>query len=311
MIDYLDEDVGYFLGMLVARGTISESSGTKRVVIEFPFKNLRVVGIRKKIVQKDKLLLSIMAVRSRIDELSDFNIRPVENEYSVSITFESLKNTVFWRDLKLFMGAGDSYLNFLIPEQIFEADTSIKKEFVRGFADVAGSARKANNYMGRVMRVYLDVLNQNWKLVPQLCHLIQDHLNVPIHSVAYGHPNIRDPEVIEYNAGRREAWAREHQIKILADEFLKIGFYMKHKQEILEELAEHNRSLNFQANFCNPPKEIKKRKDGHPGESSEKLPTEIRGKHYDSYWQICADLGCYRYRRYREAQTTLDQTGVE
>ena len=30
----------------------------------------------------------------------------------------------------------------------------------------------------------------------------------------------------------------------------------------------------------------------HPEEISEKLPQELRGKHFDAYWQICLELGC-------------------
>ena len=84
----------------------------------------------------------------------------------------------------------------------------------------------------------------------------------------------------EYKAGRKDAWAREHQIKVFADDFENIGFYMSHKQEVLEELAEYNTKKKFpKAKFCSPPKR-RKNKMNHPSESSDKLPQEIRGKHY-------------------------------
>jgi len=57
VIDYLDADVAYLLGLIVARGSLTEIGGVKRIVIEFPFRNLEAEGIEKKIVQKDQILL--------------------------------------------------------------------------------------------------------------------------------------------------------------------------------------------------------------------------------------------------------------
>jgi hypothetical protein len=307
LLDYIDEDVAYFIGLIVARGEISEQGGVKRISIEFPFRNLEVEGVERKIVQKDKILLSLDNVISRINELADVNVRKIESEHSVHLVLETLKNTMFLRNVKMLLKGKSSYYEFEIPEQIFEAEESVKKEFIRGFADVAGSARWANRNRWGKCRVYLDVLNNpsNWHLPVQICHLLQDHLGIPVDVIQWGHPNTRDPSMKEYKAGRKDAWAREHQIKIFADDFEKIGFYMKHKQEILEELAEYNRRKGFEkADFCKPPKKAKN-KPKHPSENSEKLPKEIRGKHYDSYWQICADLGCVRYRNFVKSHGKL------
>mgnify|MGYP000020472284 CR=1 FL=1 len=180
----------------------------------------------------------------------------------------------------------------------------IKKEFLRGFADVV-SARYSNRNRWGKCRIYLDVLNPNWRLPVQLCHLLQDYLHVPVDTITWGHPNIRDPKLKDYRNGKRHAWAREHQIKIFADDFKQIGFYMEHKQEILEELAEYNEVKGFEkAKYCDPPKEIRK-KPRHPEENSDKLPETLRGRHYDSSWQICADLGCWRYNNYIRKQKRL------
>jgi hypothetical protein len=309
MIDYLDADVAYLLGLIVARGELTESGGVKRIVIEFPFKNLEVEGVEKKLVQKDKILLSLDPVIRRIQELADLNIRKEEAEQSVYLIMETLKETVFLRNIKHLLKGKTTHYEFEIPIEILQCnDENIKKEFVRGYADVAGSARVANrNKWGR-HRIYLDVLNRNWRLPVQLCHLLQDHLGVPVDTITYGHPNIRDPELEEYKAGRETAWAREHQVKVFAEEFEKIGFYMEHKREILKELAEYNRSENFaRAEFCNPCKRVKAQtqKKKHPGENSKLLPEEIRGKHFDSYRQICIALGCFRYSEFVKAQRKL------
>jgi hypothetical protein len=307
IIDYIDPDVAYFIGLVTARGEITDTGRIKRISIEFPFRNLKVEGIKKAITQKDKILLSLDRVINRVNELTDVNVRKEESEHAVYLIIETLKNTMFLRNTKVLMKGRSSYYEFEVPDQIFQVDESIKKEFIRGFADVAGSARWANRNRWGKCRVYLDVLNSpsNWRLPVQICHLLQDHLGLPIDVIQWGHPNTRDPNLKEYNQGRKDAWAREHQIKVFADDFEKIGFYMSHKQEILEELAEYNRKNRFKkAKFCNPPKRVRK-KPKHPSENSKKLPQEIRGKHYDSYWQICADLGCIRYTNFMKNQKRL------
>lgn len=306
-LDYIDPDVAYFIGLVTARGEISDTGRIKRISVEFPFKNLKVEGIKKAITQKERILLSLDRVIDRVNELTDVSVRKEESKHSVYLIVESLKNIMFLRNTKMLMKGKSSYYEFEVPDQIFEADESVKKEFIRGFADVAGSARWANRNRWGKCRVYLDVLNSplNWRLPVQICHLLQDHLEIPVDVIQWGHPNTRDPNLKEYNKGRKDAWTREHQIKVFADDFEKIGFYMSHKQEILEELAEYNRKKRFKkAKFCNPPKQRKK-KLKHPSENSKKLPKEIRGKHYDSYWEICADLGCLRYANFMKDQKKL------
>jgi len=174
-----------------------------------------VEGIKKSIVQKNEILLSLDKAIARVSELAEGGIRKEETEHSVSLIIETLKNSMFFRDTKMLMKDKSSFYEFEVPDQIFEAGTGIQKEFMRGFADVAGSARWANRNRWSKSRVYLDVLNNpsNWKLPIQLCHLLQDYLNVPIDVIQWGHPNTRDPSLKEYKAGRKDAWAREHQIK--------------------------------------------------------------------------------------------------
>lgn len=311
-IDYIDVDVAYLLGFIVARGKLSEEQRIKQIIIEFPFKNLEVEGITRRVVQRDQILLSLREATKRVNELVDAQIRQEENAHTVYLIIETMKNSMFWRNIKTLLRGKTTYYEFSIPEEIFESSEDVKREFLRGYADVAGSARASNiDWGGKEKgrhRVYLDVLNLNWTLPIELCHLIQDHLEVPVNTIAYGHPNIRDPRCIEYNKGRIDAWAREHQIKIFADEFEKIGFYMTHKQEVLKELADYNKERGFgKAKFCNPPKKIRTPKLPHPGENSEKLPKELRGKHFDSYWQICAILGCLRYSEYLKTQARLSK----
>jgi len=300
--DYMDIDVAYVLGLIVARGEIRDDT-LKQIIIEFPYRNLEAVGIKKKVDQRDKLLISVNRVRDRIQELENVDIKVEERGQAIYLIMESHKETIFIRNIKYLLRGKRSHFEFEIPLEIFQSDESIKKEFMRGYADVAGSARASNRDRRGRHRVYLDVLNRNWKLPVQLCQLLQDHLNIPVDTIAWGHPNIRDPKVKEYKKGNKSAWAREHQVKVYADEFMKIGFYVEHKQEILQELAEYNENQGFpKAKFCNPCKiTVGKKKLSHPEENSPLLPPELCGKHFDSYKQICIALGCYRYSKCKES----------
>ena len=47
VIDYLDLDVSYLLGLITARGELSESGEVKRIIIEFPFRKFESRGNQK------------------------------------------------------------------------------------------------------------------------------------------------------------------------------------------------------------------------------------------------------------------------
>lgn len=94
-LDYIDEDVAYFIGLITARGEISDQGGVKRISIEFPFRNLEVEGVEKKITQKDKILLSLDRAINRVNELADVNVRKTESEHSVYLVLETLKIPCF------------------------------------------------------------------------------------------------------------------------------------------------------------------------------------------------------------------------
>ena len=111
---------------------------------------------------------------------------------------------------------------------------------------------------------------------------------------------MRDPKRKKYDEGKPDFWKKEHQIKIWANEFMEIGFAVIHKMESLELFA---RELNegFVCEGKNPEditgrfywesRKINKIKENHPGENDEIIPVEIRGKHYNGWKEIAADLG--------------------
>jgi hypothetical protein len=180
-----------------------------------------------------------------------------------------------------------SFPYFSVPEILLHDDTplEIKRDFARGYADVAGNLRPANvDWVGR-HRVRLDTLNHptNWRVPVQLCLLLQEGLGVPVQLIQWGHPNLG------------HQW-REHQLNIYADDFVGVGFYFDYKQAVLEELAEKNaqRGLPAVAGCPGARKKGAKKPPSQEEQNAERLDSALVGNHYDAYWQICRALGCPR-----------------
>jgi hypothetical protein len=297
---FIDEDMAYLFGLIVGRGTVKDTNGLKQIIISFPYKSLEATGVKKKFNQRDKILISLDTIINRIGELVGETPRKVSSETTIDIIIDSHKNTLLWRNIIAFTNKRKSYMDIEIHPKIFTNSEVIKKEFIRGIADVTAYARSGNVFTDGRHRIYFEIHNANWKLPVQLCTLLQgDPFYIPVQTIDWGHPNIRNGYATEYKAGRKIAWSREHQLKVFAEYFEKIGFRITHKNEILQEMANFNRSKypNRKPKLCSPPKRVRKIKVNHPEEDSERLPEELRGKHFDAYWQVCQELGCVRYNQ--------------
>jgi len=306
--DYMDPDVAYLLGLVLARGSLFESRGTRTLMIEIDFTALTAEGIKKTYNNRDQFELGINRVRERINELLEVNIDRNVTETQVSLTANFTKNTMAWRNLRLLTQGASSFRDMIIPDFFFEFEPSIKRELIIGIADTCGYVRKSNNYYD-IHRVYLQINNSNWVLPIQLCHILQQDLDVPVQLIQWGHPNVREPNRTDVDC-KHHTWAREHQIKIFAERFEPIGFSsaFAFKNEILKELADYNRSKEHANGYCNPQKKkLRKgqKKPKHPCEKHKLIPADLRGTHFDTYWQICRKVGC----RQRFKQDQLDLLG--
>jgi len=69
---------------------------------------------------------------------------------------------------------------------------------------------------------------------------------------------------------------------------------IKHKKEMFEELVLHNQKVKFnkEDNFGISKINKGQIKPFHPAENDSRLPPELKGKHFDSSWQIALKLGC-------------------
>jgi len=292
---FLDPDMAYLLGLIVGRGTIIERGGTRQLVIEYPFRSLKVKGIKSSFDAKDKISLSLDDTINRLGELMEITPKKVVSGNSINIIIESTKNSLLWRTINVLVKGKTSFREMEVPELIYNAEEEIKKEFLRGIADVTGSIGTGGRDQAGRYRVYIHILNENWLLPIQICELLQDKpLEIPVNTIDWGHPNTRDGNLRDYNRGHKQAWAREHQLKVYAEYFEPVGFRIMHKDGILKELAEYNRK-NFsdrKTELCFPLKKPRAEKSLHPEENSKKLPGILQGKHCDSFRQICSELGC-------------------
>lgn len=289
-MDYLDADVAYLLGLITARGQILENPGDYRIIIQFPGSSMVIKGTRSSFNQPDEIKLGLVEISNRLRNLleTDIDISAGSGRTDQAIIVSFRRRNMIWRNLRLILGESSHYGSFQVPEVILSEGTSSEyvREYLRGFADVAGNVRPANRYINRRHRVRLDILNykENWRLPVQLCQLLQNRLEVPVQMINWGHPNM----------GRD---FREHQLNIFALPFLKVGFTFRHKQQVLEELAQQDKQTHPEAVYAPCPGErIVRAKKSHDDRehNAERLPSCLVGKHFDGYWQICRALGCPR-----------------
>ena len=301
MFDYLDADVAYLLGLIAARGQLSKNNGGWRLMIQVPHSYLET----DELSERQRLIGSLNKIINRIGGLTGNNPTLTEGTNVTDISYESSRNTLFFRDLKLLLGDATGYENFSVPQPLFDGPDDVKREFLRGYGDIAAKVRKSNEYFLGLNRVYIDILSVNWKLPTQLCHLLQDHLKIPVQTLTWGHPNLRDKAT--------KPWTkREHQVKVFCDAYLPIGFYLDHKHKQLEAFARKNRQIRVKGgpkpHECDPETKSRGRNPRHPDEGNADLPKSLRGKHFNGYREICTKIHCWRWEQKQKKQKRLPGT---
>lgn len=285
---YLDPDVAYLLGLLVARGELQDTGDIQRIIVHFPRAALQAVGTSPPADAAREIRLGLEEVRERLLNLTGGDIRTVEGQESIDLVVRLTRPTTTWRNLQALLDHQTHFSRFPVPAPLRDPITPVEvvREFLRGFADVAGDVRPANRDWSGRHRVRLNVLNYpgTWTTPVHLCWLLQERLAVPVPNIIWGHPNLR------------RAW-REHQLNVYADDFLTVGFSFPFKQRALEELAAFNRQRfpDRQTSPCPGERPLRGSKPLDPEEqNADRLPSALVGRHADAYWQICRALGCPR-----------------
>lgn len=311
----VDSDTAYLLGMIVGKGSLIRENEFTKVVIEIPHKNFEIEGMEAKL----SVEASINRIKERIEPLLEVRISTNSQKGKTTISFNKDNQSLVMREIRKYLGDKYSCKDFRIPKEIFGLPSNLKIEFLRGVSDVTAHIRSSNYFFTSFgNRIYIEIPH-NWYLVIDICNLLKD-LDVPVQTIDWGHPNIRDSNSKEYNMGKPNAWFREHQIKIFADEFEKIGFYIEHKKRALKKLADKNKEEwdkycklkakeskseklkskwlekisnldKLHHKFYWEGRDHTKTKPTHPMENSELIPPKIRGRHFNSWIEIAKELG--------------------
>ncbi len=315
MVD--NPELAYLLGMIAGKGLIKRGESTTDILIEIPHKNLIVEGKDAQLSVK----ASLDDFRNNIEPLISVSVRTIQERTKTIIKFSKPNEDFLIREINRHFKNKSTWKEFRIPKDIFWASTDIKKEFLIGLSDVTahiGHGGEAYGY-SYAHRVFVEI-PVNWFLAVDICNLLAD-LGIPVQNIDWGHPNMRDGNLKKYKEGNKNFWNKEHQIKIFADLYEKIGFRIIHKMGILRKLADINRSewdkdrrkkVSHAKNektkekflsqigtieqqhkkfYWEVKKLVRKSRPTHPMEKSELLPAEIRGKHFNHWTEIAEILG--------------------
>ncbi|HEM55609.1 MAG TPA: hypothetical protein ENO30_02465 [Thermodesulfobium narugense] len=323
----MNAEFAYLLGMITGKGAIIRENTYTEIRIEIPHKNLIIEGQNANF----SVRASITNIRDILEPLINTRIETNSLRGRTILSFRKDNRDYIIREInRHFNHELVDCRDFRIPDEVFSSSEDIKREFLRGIADVTGHIRSSNNYMCKREeacfghRVYIEI-PVNWFLVIDIANLLME-LDIPVHTIDWAHPNMRDPHLRDYNSGRINAWFREHQIKIFAEEFERVGFQVIHKMHALERLANTNREnwniyvRNKIASARNlkdqrmwesrlnnieskhhryywESRENPRRKPLHPMENDQRIPEVIRGRHFDSWREIAEALGYPRNGR--------------
>lgn len=319
--------LAYLAGLIVGRGRLFD---TGRAVIEFSHTNKTINGIARcpncnsVATQKNKFYScknpkcgetgfepiqniydQVLETKASInDEIVPFLQQVLSFKVSVmanpSITLLILDfdtKDQGWKDLTELLGNQFHFHSGHIPKPISTYEKRLQIEFINGMLDTSGFCnsggwlpRKGLNSEIR-QRVYFQVV-RNWNLTVELDNFLRREFYIPIQTIDWGHPNIRDGNLVEAQAGKSSAYAREHQLKVYPEYLKDFKFRISSKQKMLQELLQHN----VDGGFANkedwfPPKKITSYKPHHPDEQNPRMAQPVR-RHFDAFWQINLALGC-------------------
>lgn len=208
-------------------------------------------------------------------------------------------NQLEFSELLSYFSPDISFDRFHIPKDIALLTLESKCEFINGLLDTSGFAnaggwlnRDGKNGHGR-MRVYFQIV-RNWHLPVEIDNFLRSEFQLPVHTIDWGHPNIRDGNLNDFYETNPTSWGREHQIKFFPEYYHQFKFRISSKQLMFEELKTHNINVGFDnKDDWFPPLKITKGKlkAYHPGENDLRIPEPAR-KHFDAFWQVNLAMGC-------------------
>ncbi len=291
----MDIRFAYLLGLIIGNGTIQRGTQDTTVVIDLPHKNFKVDDRDVKLF----VLASLNDIRNYLEPLLDRSIQTTQNDTVTRLSFSKDNRDFLITELNRYLNRCSNHENMRIHENVFEQSYDVRIAILQGIADSTGYVRRSNRYFKSYEhRVYIEV-PQNWELVIDICNLLKS-VDIPVHTIDFAHPNMRDGNLVHYKSGNRYFWKKEHQIKIWVNEFMPVGFKVKHKQLALQEFAKEYaegkglslNELNVKTHKFYWERRVNKtERKAHPMVNDEFIPISIRGKQFSNWQEIAETLG--------------------
>lgn len=328
----MDKNFVYLLGLIIGRGHINYLQ--HRIIIEFAHKNEILEGIahcqkcgglaterkennhqnnlfcklcgaivpssqKKSYLQQEETLNSLSnAIIPFISKLINAKFLIRGNSHITFLIIDLSPSDPTLKMIEKLLNGCSSFDSFHIPTSMHKEPRDIKIEFINGLMDTA-SFPAAGGWLNRDgqkgtgrMRSYFQIV-RNWHLPVELCNFLRD-MNLPIHTIDWGHPNIRDSKMEDYYNSNPTSWSREHQLKFFPEYYHEFSMKLRHKNLMMKELIDHNLAASFsKKEDCDAPSTIgaAKIKAIHLGESDSRIPLPVRC-HIDAFWQVCHKMGC-------------------
>ena len=285
-----NNEMAYLLGMICGNGTIRRGNNETTVSIDIPHKKLVTEDIHDVPLY---VKASLDEIRNIIQPLIGADLLSTPSKSYTSLSFTKTNADFLIRYINNAIGNATTHANMRFNGAVFSLSKDERIMFLRGFADVTGYIRRANAFFTKEHhRVYLEIPH-NWELVIDICNLLKS-VNIPVQNIDWAHPNIRDGKMTYYNRGEPNAWKKEHQIKIWANEFLPVGFTLLHKKQLLENLSKEllaSMDTERTSKFYWQGRDINKSKLMHPSVDDVFIPTQIRGRQFSSWKEIAKEMG--------------------
>lgn len=293
----MTNEFAYLLGMILGNGEIVRDNQNTQINIDIPHKKLETDSCRDIDIYVKASLVDINRVLSRLAS-TNFDINT--GRKSTIFSFQKNNNDYLIQEILRLTGNVFKHDYMRMDASLFTMPADCKRMLLKGIADVTGYIRRSNYAFANRYehRAYIEI-PANWYMVVDICNMLKD-VDVPVQTIDWAHPNMRDGLLKKYNSGQVNFWKKEHQIKIFANEFLKIGFNIKHKNDALQRLADEEikgfsdagRDISATHHFYWEKSPRKgKVKPPHPGENDAFIPEEIRGQHFNSWTEIARKLG--------------------
>jgi hypothetical protein len=283
--------MSYLLGMICGNGEIQRERTETTIAIKIPHKVIRTEEIHDIPLY---VQASLENIRMNIEHTISVRINTTKTNSVTTLSFTKPNADYLITEIMRLIGRATSHDNIKISGDIFDFTKDEKIYFLKGLADVTAYIRRSNNAFGNQYhhRVFIEVMN-NWELAIDICNLLKS-VDIPVQTIDWAHPNMRDGNLTRYNKGYKMFWKKEHQIKIWANEFLPIGFGILHKQQMLELLSRElttNDPNKKTHQYYWEGRSMNKNHPIHPCENNEFIPAVIRGRHFDSWKDIARELG--------------------